>query len=214
MKRVAFIMFLLIAAPAMAQSDCHAGLMAGYVFGRSQHIPDGGVPFTDTFDVHGRGLGAKLGCLAARDRWRYGFAADLMDTSAKGDAQMRDPNQNFFGETAFEWVGTVRAVGGHEFASGWTPYLTGGVAIASLKMRICSVTPAFCVPESQTFWGLVGGAGVQYKPVRRLSLSLEYLYFGFEDKSFPRSGGLVVGDHDVSVNPEAHMVRLGLNFHF
>lgn len=213
--RIAFTwVFLLTAAPAIAQSDCHVGLMAAQVFGRSQHVPEGGAPFNDTFDVEGRGLGAKLGCLAARDRWRYGFGADLMDSKAKGDAQMHAPNQNFFGETYFEWFGTVRAVGGHEFASGWSTYLTGGVAVASIRLRICRINPTFCATETQTFWGLVGGGGVQYRFLRRMSASLEYVYFGFEDKPFPRSGALVIGDKDVSVNPEAHVVRLGLNFHF
>jgi opacity protein-like surface antigen len=213
--RIAFtLVFLLTAAPAMAQSDCHVGLMAGHVFGRSQHIPDGGVPFTDTFDVEGRGLGVKLGCLAARGGWRYGFGADLMDSKAKGDAQLHAPNQNFFGETYFEWFGTVRAVGGYELPSGWSTYLTAGLAVASIRLRSCQFTPASCATETQTFWGLTGGGGVQYRFLRRMSASLEYLYFGFEDKPFRRSGAGVVGDHDISVNPEAHMVRLGLNFHF
>ena len=39
-------------------------------------------------------------------------------------------------------------------------------------------------------------------------------HVGLEDKAFPTSGTFVTGDHDVSVNPEAHLVRLGLNFHF
>ena len=214
MGRIALIFILLSAAPAMAQSDCHVGLMAGYVFGRSQHVPDGSVPLTDIFNVEGRGVGAKLGCLRARDGWRYGFAADLMDSNAQGQTQMRDPNQNFFSETSFQWLATLRAVGGYELGSGWTPYLTAGVAAASMQMRLCRVTPAFCTTDSQTFWGLVGGAGVQYRLSRRLSANLEYVYFGFEDKAFPKSGALVAGDKDVSVNPEAHVVRLGLNFHF
>ena len=214
MKRIAFLVLLWTAAPAMAQSDCHVGLMAAYVLGRSQHVPDGSVPLTDTFDVEGRAVGAKLGCLRASGGWRHGFAADLMDSNAKGEAQMLDPNQNFFSETSIEWLGMLRAVGGYEFASGWMPYLTGGVAVASLQMRLCRVTPAFCTTDSQKFWGLVGGAGVQYRLSRRFSANLEYLFFGFEDKPFSKSGTLVVGDKDVSVNPEAHVVRLGLNFHF
>jgi opacity protein-like surface antigen len=214
MGRIALLVMLLTAGPAMAQADCHIGLMAGHVVGRSQHVPDGSEPLNDTFDVEGRGLGAKLGCLASRGGWRYGFGADLMDSKAKGDAQMHAPNQNFFGETYFEWFGTARAVGGYEFPSGWSTYLTGGLAVASIRLRICQVTPTFCATETQTFWGLTGGAGVQYRFLRRMSASLEYLYFGFEDKPFRRSGALVIGDNDISVNPEAHMVRLGLNVHF
>lgn len=82
----------------------------------------------------------------------------------------------FLGETYFEWFGTVRAVGGYEFAPGWSTY--------------------------------------QYRLLRRMSASLEYLYFGFEEKPFRRSGELVIGDNDVPVNPQVHMLRLGLNFHF
>lgn len=217
MKRIVSLLAAMAglgAAPAMAQSDCHVGLLAGYVFGRSQHVPEGAAPFTDTFDVEGRGLGAQLGCLKARERWRYGFAVDLVDTAAGGDAQMLAPNQNFFGETTFEWIGTLRLVSGYEFDNGWLAYLTGGLAVTSIRMRVCQASTGICVPESQKFWGVVGGAGLQYRLLRRVSANVEYLVYGFEDKPFPRSGSLVVGDRDIVVNPEAQMLRFGLNFHF
>jgi opacity protein-like surface antigen len=63
-------------------------------------------------------------------------------------------------------------------------------------------------------WGLAVGAGMQYRLLRRLSTSVEYLYFHFEDKPFAGSGAVVVGNRDVSVNPNAQVLRVALKFHF
>jgi opacity protein-like surface antigen len=202
------------AMPALAADlDCQVGVMAGSVFGRSQHVPDGSAPLSDHFNVNGRGVGAQAGCLAARDRVRYGFFGDLMDTNAQGNTQALPPNQqDGFVHTAFDWLGTLRAVGGYDLGSGFTAYLTGGAAAASVQMRLCK--GASCAPSSQTMWGLAVGGGMQYRLLRRLSTSVEYLYFHFEDKPFPRSGIAVVGDRDVAVNPDAHVLRVALHFHF
>jgi opacity protein-like surface antigen len=200
------------AVPALAADlDCQLGVMAGSVFGRSQHVPDESVPLSDHFNVNGRGVGVEAGCLAARDRVRFGFFGDLMNTNAQGNTQGLPPNQDGFVHTAFDWLGTLRAVGGYDLDSRWTAYLTGGVAASSVQMSLCK---ASCSGNSQTMWGIAGGAGLQYRLLRRVSTSVEYLYFHFEDKPFPRSGRAVVGDKDVSVNPEAQVLRVVLKFHF
>ena len=201
------------AMPALAADlDCQLGVMAGSVFGRSQHVPDGSVPLSDHFNVNGRGVGAQAGCLAARGRARYGFFGDLMDTNAQGNTQALPPNQDGFVHTAFDWLATLRAVAGYDLGSGLTAYLTGGGAMTSVQMRLCKA--ACSATYSQTMWGLAVGAGMQYRLLRRLSTSVEYLYFHFEDKPFAGSGGAVVGNRDVSVNPNAQVLRVALNFHF
>ena len=213
MKRVALTVFLLTAGPVLAEPDCHLGLMSGYVFGRSQHQPQGAAPLTDTFEVEGRALGARFGCLASRQRWVYGAAADIMHSQAHGDTQELAPNQNFFAETSFEWLGTVRAVAGWQFTPKSVVYLTGGLAATSVKIRVCSTVSGVCGSTSEKLWGVVGGAGARYRLARRLSLDFEYLVFGFEQKGFSAPGP-GFADREGGVNPEAQLVRLGLNFHF
>ena len=177
------------ALPAMAADlDCRLGVTAGAVYGRSQHVASNGGAYTDTFDVNGRAGGVQFGCLAARDRMRYGAALDLMDTNAKGNTQELDPNQNFFAETSFDWIGTMRAVGGYQMDPRVMVYLTAGLAFSALQIRVCRVSGAFagtCAGSSATVWGVVGGVGAQYQVSRRWSLNVEYLAFGFENKEFP-----------------------------
>ena len=213
MRRILAVLIALFSAPLMAaERDCHLGIVAGYVFGRSQHVPGGAQPLTDTFDVEGRALGARFGCLAATERWVFGAAADIMDSHAHGRQQELPPNQNFFAETSFEWLGTVRVVGGYRPSPRATVYLTGGLAASSVKIRVCHVSGS-CGSTSEKVWGVVGGAGARYQLARRLSLDVEYLVFGFEQKGFSApSGGFA--NREGGVNPEAQLVRAGLSFHF
>ena len=213
MHRILAALIALFSAPLVAaEPDCHLGLMTGYVFGRSQHVPAGAQPLSDTFDVEGRALGARFGCLAVRERWVVGAVADIMDSHAHGTQQELPPNQNFFAETSFEWLATVRVVSGYRFSPRATVYLTGGLAASSVKIRVCFVS-GNCGATSEKVWGVVGGAGARYQFARRLSLDIEYLVFGFEQKGFSAPAG-GFADREGGVNPEAQLVRAGLNFHF
>jgi opacity protein-like surface antigen len=197
-----------------ADLDCHLGLTGGAVFGRSQHVASNGGAYTDTFDVNGRAGGLQSGCLAARGRLRYGAALDLMDTNAKGNTQELAPNQNFFAETSFDWIGTMRAVGGYQLDPRVMIYVTGGVAFSGIQIRVCRASGPFagCSSSSANVWGLVGGVGSQLRLSRRWSLNVEYLAFGFENKEFPTP--VPFNDRGGGVRPEAQVLRAGLNLHF
>jgi hypothetical protein len=172
MRFVGTLVLALSVIPALAADlDCQLGVTGGAVYGRSQHVHSSGYEFTDSFNVNGRAAGVQFGCLAVRDRLRYGAALDLMDTNASGNTQEQAPNQDFFAETAFDWIATMRAVGGYQLD-----------------------------PRSANVWGVVGGVGTQVRLSRRWSLSAEYLAFGFEKKDFPapvpfsdRGGGVDPG---------------------
>jgi opacity protein-like surface antigen len=204
------------ALPATAEDlDCRLGVTGGAVYGRSQHVASNGGAYTDTFNVNGRAGGVQFGCLAARDRMRYGAALDFMDTNAKGNAQELDPNQNFFAETSFDWIGTMRGVGGYQIDPRVMIYLTAGVAFSAMQIRVCRVSGPFagtCAGSSANVWGVVGGVGAQYQVSRRWSLNVEYLAFAFENKEFPTPA--TFGDRGGGVRPEAQVLRAGLNFHF
>jgi opacity protein-like surface antigen len=204
-----------VALPAMAADlDCRLGLNAGAVYGRSQHVASNRGAYTNTFDVNGRATGAQFGCLAARDRVQYGAALDLMHTNAKGNAQETPPNQNFFSETAFDWLATMRGIGGYQVDPRVMVYLTAGLAFSGVQIRVCRMSGPFagCSASSANVWGVVGGVGSQLRLSRRWSLNVEYLAFAFENKEFPTPA--TFGDRGGGVRPEAQMLRAGLNFHF
>jgi opacity protein-like surface antigen len=219
MKAIGTVLIMLAsasAAPAMAaERDCHIGLSASGVYGKSQHVHSTGFAFTDKFDVNGRGVGAEIGCLAARNRWRYGAVADVTDTNAKGTTQERAPNSEVFASTAIDWLASVRAVGGYQLDSRALVYLTGGLAVSSVNIRVCAVSGPLagtCSVDAQRLLGAVGGVGAQYRLSPRWSLGLEYLVFGFEKKGFEVLGAFQ--DRKGGVNPTAQVARVGLNLHF
>jgi len=138
-----------------------------------------------------------------------------MDTNAKGNTQELDPNQNFFAETSFDWIGTMRGVAGYQLDPRIMVYLTGGLAFSGMQIRVCRVSGPFagsCAGSSANVWGMVGGIGSQLRLSRRWSLNVEYLAFGFENKEFPTPASF--GDRGGGVRPEAQVLRAGLNFHF
>jgi len=203
------------ALPARAADlECQLGVVAGAVFGRSQHAASNGGNYTDTFDVNGRAAGAQFGCLTARDRVKYGAMLDFMDSNAKGNTQELAPNENFFAETAFNWIATMRAIGGYQVDPRVMIYLTGGLAFSAVEIRVCRASGPFagCSGSSANVWGAVAGVGSQMRISRRWSLNVEYLGFAFENKEFPTPA--TFGDRGGGVHPEAQVLRAGLNFHF
>jgi opacity protein-like surface antigen len=204
------------AAPAMAaERDCHVGVTLSGVYGSSKHVHSSGFAFTDRFDVNGRGAGAQAGCIAARNRWRYGAVADVTDANARGNTQERAPNADVFATTSIDWLASLRAVGGYQVDSRALIYVTGGLAATSVNIRVCGVSgplAGICGAGSHGLWGAVGGVGAQYRLSQRWSLSLEYLVFGFEKKGFEVLGAFQ--DRKGGVNPAAQVARLGLNVHF
>lgn len=95
--------------------------------------------------------------------------------------------------------GTARAKFGYSF--GWVlPYMTGGIAGTKHDVSI----PTF--KTSQTTWGWVGGAGVEFKtPIPNVTVFAEYLYFGDTTGNFCIAGGCI----PAKVNSSD--VRVGLN---
>jgi outer membrane immunogenic protein len=216
MRVIATLALALCALPAMAADlDCQLGVTAGAVYGRSQHVHSSGFEFTDAFNVNGRAAGVLFGCVAERNRLRYGAALDFMDTNAAGSQQERPPNEDLFAETSFDWLATMRAIGGYQLDPRVMLYVTGGLAFSGVQIRVCAASGAFagtCGTSSANMWGVVGGVGAQVRLWRRWSLSAEYLAFGFENKDFPAPVPFL--DRGGGVDPQAQVFRAALNFHF
>ena len=216
MKFIGTLVLALCALPALGQGlDCQVGVLGGAVYGRSQHVHSSGYEFTDPFDVNGPAAGAGFGCLAARNRFRYGAALDFMHTNAVGNTQERAPTEDLFAETAFDWLATMRVIGGYQLDPRVMLYVTGGLGFSAMKIRVCAVSgpgAGVCGTSSANLWGLVGGVGAQVRLWQHWSLSAEYIGFAFENKDFPAP--LPYLDRGGGVRPEAHVLRAALNFHF
>ena len=216
MKFISTLVLVLCAMPALAEDlDCQFGVLGGEVYGRSQHVHSSGFEFTDPFDVNGPAAGVQFGCLAARDRFRYGAALDWMHTNARGKQQERPPNEDLFAETAFDWLATMRVIGGYQLSPRVTLYATAGLGFSAVQIRVCGVSgpPAgVCGTSSANLWGVVGGVGAQVRLWQHWSLSAEYIGFAFEKKDFPAP--LPFLERGGGVQPEAQVIRAALNFHF
>jgi outer membrane immunogenic protein len=111
---------------------------------------------------------------------------------AKGSASVTSLNIPAAGNTIAinetadaQWLALVTARVGYDLGA-WYPYLTGGMAVASLKYThsyLDNIPPAFASNASltQTQQGVTGGGGIEYRFDGHWSLRGEYLYIRFND---------------------------------
>jgi opacity protein-like surface antigen len=216
MKRLLAFAIAVWVLPAFGADDCQLDLLAGGVFGQSQHLHSSGTPITDKFDLSGSAAGAGFGCTwAARGRWVAGVSGDWMHTTGKGHSQELPPNTNFTSETEVDWVGTLRFVGGYQDGPGML-YVTAGGAASAIKAKVCPTggTNASCAIQSQTLYGLVAGFGAKWQFAKHWSVRSELLFFGFEKMPYldPPPPGFV--NRGGGLEPELRLARVGLSFHF
>jgi opacity protein-like surface antigen len=157
--------------------------------------------------------------------WNYQFGSGVVGIEGdfnwahfKGsftDPQWSNPNGTIH---SAEWksFSTVRGRAG--LAVGQTLiYATGGVAFVDIDdfahslTTGCSTRGCFSVTGWQT--GLAAGAGAEYAFWGPWSAKAEYLYVGLPTKN-THDLVLVPTFNTYNVKSDAHIVRLGLNYHF
>ena len=121
----------------------------------------------------------------------YNAAFGGVVVGIEGDYQFSDIKEDDLGINHF---GTVRGRIGPDLG-GFLPYITGGIAFGELDNDI---------DDAEYGWGWAAGAGVEAMVMDNLSVKGEYLYTSFNEVEFDS------GDADA----EAHIARIGLNFHF
>ncbi|WMT90670.1 outer membrane beta-barrel protein [Pelagibacterium sp. H642] len=121
----------------------------------------------------------------------YNAAFGGVVVGVEGDYQFSDIKEDDLGINHF---GTVRGRIGADL-DGFLPYITGGIAFGELEDA---------AGETEYGWGWAAGAGVEAMVMDNLSVKGEYLYTSFNEVEV---GG-------VDVDAEAHIARVGLNFHF
>ena len=220
MRALAFAAAFFLAGGAFAQSSgrvCHLTAFAGAVRGQSQHVHSSGMEITDRFEVSGKTAGAGFGCdwpVGNSVSWFQGFDADLAGADASGESRdLTVVGPAVTSGTRIDRLGSLRVRIGRQVSPAFSLYATAGAGYALAKATIAS-DDGESYSDSRNIYGGVLGGGVEAKLVRALSLRLEYLYFAFAKKSFfsPPPAGFV--DRGGGLDPELHVLRVGLSLDF
>ncbi|TMJ62508.1 MAG: cell envelope biogenesis protein OmpA, partial [Alphaproteobacteria bacterium] len=112
--------------------------------------------------------------------------------------------------TTIDYVGTVRGRAG--YASGTLlAYVTGGFAWGHSHININDAAGAVVSSPGQNQLGWTAGAGVEFAVSGNWSAKLEYDYTDLARRTYDLSG---FGLPAVNVDPNIHLVKLGLNYRF
>src|SRR5437868_7968341 len=112
--------------------------------------------------------------------------------------------------TTIDYVGTARGRAG--YASGTLlAYVTGGFASGHSHINIHDAAGAVVSSPGQNQLGWTAGAGVEFAVSGNWSAKLEYDYTDLARRTYDLSG---FGLPAVNVDPNIHLVKLGLNYRF
>ncbi|CCE06863.1 OmpA-like transmembrane domain [Bradyrhizobium sp. STM 3843] len=109
--------------------------------------------------------------------------------------------------TTIDYVGTLRGRLGYAFDR-WMPYVTGGFAWGHPHVEINDGSGAV-VSHYQAGW--TAGVGLEFAVSGNWTAKLEYDYVDLARRSYDLSG---FGLAPVTVDPQLHLVKLGLNYQF
>jgi high affinity Mn2+ porin len=112
--------------------------------------------------------------------------------------------------TTLDYVGTVRGRVGYGFGT-WLPYLTGGVAWGHTHVNLNNGAGNILSSPGQTQPGWTAGAGIEVAVSGNWSAKLEYDYIDLARRRYDLSSFGLPG---INVDPNIHLVKLGLNYRF
>lgn len=133
-----------------------------------------------------------------------------------------------------DWLGTIRGRVGYNITPSWLWFVTGGFAYgevqSSANVNIKGATvPGFAGPQNVSFSGSKSGvqtgwtfgSGSEFAIAPQLGLTFQYLYtdlgsFSYSPRVNTAAGAALVSavKNNVTVDNSAHILRLGLNYHF
>jgi high affinity Mn2+ porin len=225
---VAIAALLLASAPALAadpaapSSGFYVGGHAGYLFGHATATlsdPTGAATVGGTTPYGMLFGGVQAGYEHAfPSGLMLGIEADLsfpdfMDQSSILSYRF---NANGSANEQLQFLGTLRGRVGYSFGS-WTPYLTGGLALGSLRTSLIDSTTGNedATPGNKRL-GYAVGAGIDRALDNHWSARLEYLYtsLGPSGFQFAGSGPTYSTPARYDSQYDFHMFRVGLNYHF
>jgi high affinity Mn2+ porin len=112
--------------------------------------------------------------------------------------------------SSIDYVSTVRGRVGYAFGR-WLPYLTGGFAWGHTHVNLNDSSGNVFGTPGQIQTGWTAGAGVEFAVSGNWSAKLEYDYIDLSSRTYDLSR---VGLPSINVDPNVHLVKLGLNYRF
>ena len=112
--------------------------------------------------------------------------------------------------TTLDYAATVRGRIGYAFGT-LLPYVTGGVAWGRTHLNLNDSAGSLISARAQTHPGWTVGAGVEYALSGSWTAKLEYDYIDLARRNYDLTDS---GLPSVAVDPNIHLVKLGLNYRF
>jgi high affinity Mn2+ porin len=109
--------------------------------------------------------------------------------------------------TSIDYLGTARGRIGYAFGR-WMPYVTGGFAWGHPEISLNDGSGAV-IRHYQFGW--TAGLGLEFAVSGNWSAKLEYDYVSLSNQTYDLTG---FGLPNVNVDPNIHLAKLGLNYHF
>lgn len=240
----------MVAPIAYSWTGCYVGANAGYGWG-SNHaglvvpgdpgsqafyvpaIAAGSLPTSIGYDQSGFIGGGQAGCNYQVQNWVFGVEADIDWANVKGSTTINSAAVGgitpgtFAASSNLQWLGTVRGRVGYTPVDRWLVYATGGLAYGASNHQYSAaypvVTDLFTSSQTDTKYGYVIGAGVEWAFLNNWSAKAEYLYYdlglstnvtipGGRDIAFVAAGTLRPLSNTFS--DRGNIVRVGLNYKF
>ncbi|WP_323015084.1 outer membrane protein [Devosia sp.] len=189
-------------------SGFYAGVNAGYIGGTSRS--DGvGNGVSDSVDISGGLLGVTLGANAQFDSFVLGLEGDVAWTGAKGSVACSAAPAFTCGGDAL-WLGTLKGRAGFAVDRALL-FATAGLAAGGVRAHVSPAFPGTTGSFEGTQFGYTIGAGVELALNESFSVKAEYSYMHLGPQ---RAGAGTLGAAAYDLSSNAHVARVGLNFHF
>jgi outer membrane immunogenic protein len=195
-----------IAPQTVTQWDgFYIGTQVGYAFGRSSQAD---VMSADdgSYTVKGGLIGATAGYNKSFNSVVLGVEGDAAFVDGNGSSASCSASSPHVCGTDVRSFETLRVRAGLPFGA-TLPYLTGGIAVASVKAYDNS-DPSYVGSQTKTGWTI--GGGVEQKLMNNWSVKAEYLYADLGKTSYFNVNGNVPED----VSLRQNILRIGVNYAF
>ena len=173
--------------------------------------------FTDPFvpfsasgtNANGIMGGGQVGFNYQIGQFVLGVEGDMSGSGIKGGPSVLGATFN----TNTDWTATLTGRAGLAFDR-WLVYGKGGAAWASDKYSFTSVTPTL-LPTfngSETRWGWMVGAGLEYAFYDNWSAKIEYNYLGLRSNNLQFTDTTGQFFLNIGTQQQLHLVKAGLNY--
>jgi outer membrane immunogenic protein len=208
-----------VAVIAQTWQGVYVGANAGGAWSRSCWLFDpNGTPVTEGCShPSGAVAGGQIGVNWQSGNLVAGLEAAGDWANLKG-SHVSEGFPNFTNDTKTDAIGMFTGRLGWA-SNAWLLYVKGGAAVVRNRYdTFITATPAAAGFSSDTRWGWVAGAGVEYMFLPNWSLAVEYDYIDAGSKvvTFSDPTGLVCtgGPCDERIKQQIHMVTARLNYRF